>query len=52
LIFYNTPIEEVCKDLSKHLKRNSFNIQDKEMKLTGTIYNDSHEEILATISIT
>jgi len=53
LKFYNTPIEEVCKDLSKHFKKEiSFNIQDKEMKLTGTFYNDSLEEILATIRIT
>jgi len=51
--FYNTPIEDVCKDLSRYFKKEiTFNIQDKEMKLTGTFYNDSLEEILATIKFT
>lgn len=53
LKFYNTPIKEVCKDLSRHFKKEiTCNNQDNEMKLTGTFYNDSLEEILATIRIT
>ncbi len=53
LKFYNTPITEVCKDLSKYFKKEiTCNIQDTEMKLTGTFYNDSLEEILTTIKIT
>ena len=53
LKFYNTPIAEVCQDLSKYFKKEiTCNIQDKYMKLTGTFYNDSLEEILATIKIT
>ncbi len=53
LKFYNTPIEEVCRDLSKHFKKNITSDEiNNNLKLTGTFYNDSLEDILATIRIT
>ncbi len=53
LKFYNTPIDEVCKDLSKHFKKNiTSDAINNDLKLTGTFYNDPLEDILTTIRIT
>ncbi len=53
LKFYNTPIADVCKDLSKHFKKNiTSDAINNDLKLTGTFYNDSLENILTTIKIT
>lgn len=53
LKFYNTPIDDVCKDLSKHFKKNiTSDAINNDLKLTGTFYDDSLEDILATIKIT
>jgi transmembrane sensor len=53
LSFYNTPIDQVCDELSKHFNKKVFSsIKAKGLKLTGTFHDDSLEEILATIELT
>jgi transmembrane sensor len=53
LKFYNTPIDQVCNELTRHFNKKVFStITAKDLKLTGTFQNDSLEEILSTIKLT
>jgi transmembrane sensor len=53
LKFYNTPIDKVCDELSRHFNKKIIStISAKDLKLTGTFSDDSLEAILATIELT
>jgi transmembrane sensor len=53
LKFYNTPIDQVCNELTRfYNKRVISSINVKDLKLTGTFNNDSLDEILSTIGLT
>jgi ferric-dicitrate binding protein FerR (iron transport regulator) len=53
LTFYDTPINEVCLELSEHYKRKVKAItEDTALTLTGSFQNESLEDILKTIEIT
>jgi transmembrane sensor len=53
LKFYNTPIDQVCNELTRYFdKRVISSVNVKDLKLTGTFNNDSLDEIVSTIGLT
>lgn len=53
LTFYDTPLNEVCKILSEHYKRNIItDFSDSSLFLTGSFHNEILDDILNTIELT
>jgi transmembrane sensor len=53
LIFYDTPLNEVCKIVSEHYRKKVMtDIEDSNLMLTGSFQNETLEDVLKTIQLT
>ncbi|MBN2820026.1 MAG: FecR domain-containing protein [Bacteroidales bacterium] len=53
LVFFETPIQQVCKDLSKYYGTEiGTSIADTNLKLSGSFYNEKLPDIIETIELT